>query len=83
MESNEPKCGKCAELVGATRMENRVNKRRIRILLDFISNCVCELDNCETINDVRCVKEVMDVIVYKVRNDLNDSLEMFNENKEG
>lgn len=88
METNEPKCVKCAELVEATCIENRVNVRRIRTLLEFISNCAFELDRCIDITEVRRVEEAMDSLVHEAWNDpsaiddCNDALEMFNENKE-
>lgn len=89
MSTIESKYRNCIAMIEDMYVENHNTKRRIRTLLDFIVNCSGGLDRCETIDDVRRVKEVMDTIVYKAWNDLsaidncNDSLDMFNENKEG
>lgn len=88
MATNESKYRACIDLVEAMYVENHTNERRIRTLLEFISNCVCVLDSCETINDLRRVEDVMVSLVHEAWNDpsaiddCNDSLEMFNENKE-
>lgn len=88
MATNESKYRSCIDLVEAMYVENHTNERRIRTLLEFIHNCAFELDRCIDITEVRRVEEAMDSLVHEAWNDpsaiddCNDSLEMFNENKE-